>query len=207
LWLTLVTNFFRFFRKRGKSIFNISDIKIFKHGILIYVKDLRWKRMQFKGIKKISLFTHVVWFVYIIRNRVGRARFSTRTWTLRKYLNFQLFSNMKKSMGKTTNIMTHYIMHICDRNLIWKPNNIKWLVTIIPTLKLKGLVLWMQQLRILLCKSQESNIMPHSAHLATLSHSCQYLIMWCETNHMYNLKATRFTNHEQHTMHTHSQKT
>jgi hypothetical protein len=152
-------NLFRFYRKRGKSMLNISDIKIFKHGILIYVKDLRWKRMQFKNMKKLSLFIHAIWFMYIIRNRVGRARFSTRTRISRKYLNLQLFSNMKKSMEKTTNIMTRCIMHICDGNLIWKPNNIKWLVTIIPTLELKRLVLRMQQLGILLCKSQELHAM------------------------------------------------
>ncbi len=46
-------NFKKFFGQKGTSIFNICDIKIFKHGI--HILDLRWRRMLFKGIMMVFL--------------------------------------------------------------------------------------------------------------------------------------------------------
>ncbi len=92
-----INNLFRFFGKRNTFIINIYN-NSFKHGMWIDINDLKWRRLQFKGMRKVFLFTGVVGFKYITINKVGEYGFFIGIRTPKKYLNLNLFGNIGEAM-------------------------------------------------------------------------------------------------------------
>jgi len=72
-------NLFRDFGRRNAFIINIYN-NSFKHGIWIYIKYFKWWRLQFKGMRKVSLLISVVGFKYIASNRVGNGGYEIFCW-------------------------------------------------------------------------------------------------------------------------------
>ncbi len=87
--INISNNLFRVSVRRTTFIINIYDNSC-KDGIWIYNKYFKSKRLQFKGMKKVSLFTSVVGFKYMARNKVGSGGYEFLCGDLKEVHKFEI---------------------------------------------------------------------------------------------------------------------